>query len=176
MTTSVLILVIIALLGNLFVLFMGFDKKDTAKFCGVISLIFAFCALGYNAQTGAVPEHIREKIKKAPTSEVKQCLMARFGITETVWSQQIEDEAQTPIELGVGALISFALVFSVIIPMIVRDSDNKTAKQANALVFALNAVAMAFLLSLAYGLQLSLLPWIKKRPVIGAFVSKQSRP
>ncbi len=165
MTTLTILVIIIILLGNLFILYMPFSKKEKAGFCGAASLFLGFWAIGYNAQTDHAGSFVYETIATAPTINAKQCLMARFDITETELRSRVGDEAKTAIEVGVYALVSLALVLGALLPSAVRNNDDKDAKAVYLLLIALNVTALAFLLSLAYGLQLRWLPWLKNKTV-----------
>lgn len=164
MATSVLIIVIITLVGNLAILFLPFGKMEKAALSGVVGIVLIVGAVASNAATGEMPFVIREKIAKAPTPEAKQFLTARFNITEAEPENKAAAETPTPIELGVSCLVGLALTLTVVLLAAVRECDDKTAKAANSAALALNVTATGFLLSLVYGLQLSLVAWIKKTP------------
>ena len=59
-------------------------------------------------------------------------------------------------------MLIFALVFTPILMNVAKNNDDVTAMKVHQLAFSLSAVACALLLSLQFGLELTLLPWYKK--------------
>ena len=93
-------------------------------------------------------------------AQVKKSMMATFNVTEETLN--IQQTAHTPIENGVAVVLVLALVFTPILLHVVVDNDDKQVKKVHLLAFTLNVVASAFLLSLYFGLKLTIIHWIKK--------------
>ena len=160
MTTFALIVVIIALTGNLAILYLPFDKMKKAKLSAVVWVGLTVCAVFFNAQEDNIPVILKDKIAQTKNPESRKAMMATFNITEEKLNTQTE--MPTPIELGVTLLLISALVFTPILLSVVRDGNDTTAKKVHQAAFSINVVACAFLLSLHYGLELTIVPWYKK--------------
>ena len=160
MATTVLIVVIIVLTSNLAILYLPFDKKRKAQLSLVIIGALVIFCLSHNAWNNETPVQIREKIVMIQDAQVKKSMMATFNVTEETLN--IQQTAHTPIENGVAVVLVLALVFTPILLHVVVDNDDKQVKKVHLLAFTLNVVASAFLLSLYFGLKLTIIPWIKK--------------
>ena len=160
MTTLTLIVVIIVLLGNLGILYLPFDKKKKAVLSLISVVVLAICVLSCNAHKKEVPVLMREKIAKAENPQGQKAMMATFNLSEE--QLNTKEDNPTPIEFGVTVVLVFALVFTPILINAVRDQDEKTTKKVHQKALILNALAVLLVLSLYYGLKLTIVPWIKK--------------
>ena len=167
MATLTLIVVIVFLTANLAILYLPFDKTKKAMLSAVSIGLLTVCCLAHSAWNNEIPVHICEKIKNAPNVEAQRSMMATFNVSEEMLNNHTTAPAEmpTPIEFGVAFVVTViliaALVFTPLLLLVARDDDN-TAKKVHRIAFSLNILASGFLLSLYYGLELPILPWIKK--------------
>lgn len=160
MATTTLIVVIIVLLGNLGILYLPFDKKKKAVLSLISTAVLVICALSCNAQKNEIPVMMREKIAKAENQQGQKAMMATFNLSEE--KLNTKEDNPTPIEIGVSVVLVFALVFTPLLIYVVKDQDEKTTKKVHQKALILNALAVLLVLSLYYGLKLTIVPWIKK--------------
>ena len=160
MATITLIVVIIVLTCNMAILYLPFDKKKKAILSLGVVGIMVVGGLAHNAQTESVPVILEERIANIPDPVAQQAVMARFNVS--VRELNKTTAIQTPIELSVAFVLIFALVFTPILINVAKNNDDVTAMKVHLLAFSLSAVACALLLSLQFGLELTLLPWYKK--------------
>ena len=159
--------VIGVLVAHMAVLYLPFDKKKKMKYCTVILMVTCVGVLMLGALFGSgekekphLPYNYREIIAKNPCA--KQTLMAAYGMTE------IELEAKQPFEeVTLGDLVQgfavFAFSFCPLILLCGQEDDNEMKiVKTQKWVFAFCAVACAMLLSLLYGLKLTIVPIYKK--------------
>jgi hypothetical protein len=145
------IVVIITITINIVALYLSIGKYNKLALICLAWIGLSFYALLDGAINSKVPAHILERIEKAPTVEGKQYLMARFSITEEML--KAEEITSTPVEAGVSVSLVFALVFTPILLIAARSDDDKMKKLTRVALF-LNIMAMAFWLSLYFGLRL----------------------
>jgi len=163
--TTTLFVVIIILTWNIAVLYLPFKKRQKVKL-SVISwaILIGFCLFNIGNEVNSEQE-ICNKIAWMQTFNPNsaKAMMAAYNVSEEELNSKAE--RPTPIEGIVFTLIAVALYTPLFLYAVVIDNDNdndkKTAKGLQ-LIFALNVVASALLLSLYFGLQLALFPWIKK--------------
>lgn len=161
MTTMHLIVVIIILTWNLAILYLPFDKKQRAKLSLIsAAILMVFCLFNMNNGSNS-EQHICRQIawNKIHHPETAKAMMAAFNVSEEV----VEAERPTPIEGIVSTILALALLTPLLIYVVVYD--DKTNEKDLKLIFALNIVASVLLLSLYYGLKLTLIPWYKNSEV-----------
>lgn len=159
MTAFTLIVVIIFLTANLAILYLPFDKSKKAVLSLIsLGVLFVF-SLSHNALNYKVPVQMSEKIVLADNNVAQKSMMATFKVSEE--QLNTTKKMPTPIELGVTISVILALVFTPLLLNAVKE-DDRSAKKVHKIVFSLNAVACGLLLSLYYGLELTIVPWFKK--------------
>lgn len=159
MTAFTLIVVIIFLTANLAILYLPFDKSKKAVLSLIsLGVLFVF-SLSHNALNYKVPVQMSEKIVLADNNVAQRSMMATFKVSEE--QLNTTKKMPTPIELGVTISVILALVFTPLLLNAVKE-DDMCAKKVHKIVFSLNAVACGLLLSLYYGLELTIVPWFKK--------------
>ena len=91
-------------------------------------------------------------------------MMAAFNVTEEqLYAEPRPTEPLTPIETGVSVVVVLALVFTPILLNAARENnDDSTAKTVHREVFTLNIVASILMLSLYFGLKLTIMPFYNK--------------
>lgn len=177
MATSISIVVIIFLIWNFAVLYLPFDKRKKAKLSAISVAVLALFALYTNARNYQIPACITAAMVDKP-AEAKLSMMASFGIEERPSS---EGKDLTPIELGVAIFVTFAVIFVPTFIGVVRnkkDDEEEEEQQhdvqvAHKIALILCSVALALLLSLYFGLKLTLLPFIKSRGQKTAEICKE---
>lgn len=157
MTTFTLTVVIIVLTCNLAILYLPFDKKKKAKLGLITGAFGVICALSYNAWNHEAPVYAKEIAARNETAQ--KAMMATFNVAEE--KLDINTSKPTPIEQGVSIVLAFALVFTPLLLHVVKDNNDKETEMVHKVTFTLNAVASALLLSLYFGLKLTIVPWIK---------------
>lgn len=166
MTAYELYVVIGALVAQLAVLYLPFSNKKKAIYS---LLVFATLLLGLRLvgeNDGRTKNHLpcnyREIIARNPYA--KQTLMAAYNMTEAEIEAKQPFEEGTPIERSVNLLAVMALYLTPLFIWAARcdNFDENEMKKVHQWVFALCAVAAASLLSLYYGLQLTIVPLYKK--------------
>lgn len=168
MATLTLIVVIVFLTANLAILYLPFDKTKRAMLSAISVGLLTVCGLAHGAWNNEIPVHICEKIKHAPNVEAQRSMMATFNVSEEMLNNHTAAPAEmpTPIEFGMAFVVTViliaALVFTPLLLLVARNDDDATAKKVHRIAFSLNILASGFLLSLYYGLELPILPWIKK--------------
>ncbi len=166
MATAELYVVIGALVAQLAVLYLPFNNKKKAIYSLVVfaALMLGLCLVGESdgGNRSHLPYNYRETINRNPYA--KQTLMAAYNLTEAEIEAKQPFEEGTPIERSVNLLAMLALYFSPLFIWAARcdDTDENEMKKVHQWTFALCAVAAASLLSLYYGLQLTLVPLYKK--------------
>lgn len=163
MATTTLIVVIVILTWNLAILYLPFTQRMKAKLSlGSVALLLMFCVC--NANKGDEPrQNVYRQIawQKAHNPQAAQAMMTAFNVSEEEFNTKANKP--TPIEAMVYSLLALALLTPLLVNVVIMDSDDeqKTEKGLQW-IFALNVVAAACLLSLFYGLKLTLVPWYKK--------------
>ena len=168
MTTLELTAVIVILVWNLAVLYLPFAKRMKAKLSlGSFAILIGFCVFMSSHEQDS-KQHIYRQIAWNQTHhpETAKAMMAAFNVSE----EELNTEAHkpTPIEAGVFAILALAILTPLLINVAIYDSDNdKESDKELKWLLALNIVASALLLSLYYGLKLSIVPWISKKSMEG---------
>ena len=161
-----LYVVIGALVAQLAVLYLPFSNKKKAIYS---FLVFATLMLGLGLvgeNDGGTKNHLpcnyREIIARNP--HAKQAFMATYNMTEAEIEAKQPFEEGTPIERSVNLLAVLALYLTPLLiwAAICDDANDDEMKKVHQWTFALCAVGTALLLSLYYGLQLTIVPLYKK--------------
>lgn len=177
MATTELFVVIIILVWNLAVLYLPFEKKQRARLSFIsIAVLIVFCLLN-NGKSNAPKPSICQQIawNKAHHPETAKAMMAAFNISEDELTNNIKKP--TPIEGMVFIVLTLALLTPLLINVVVMEKeDDNVTKKGFQLIFALNVVASALLLSLYYGLELTIIPWIKKSEMRKLFPITSKEP
>ncbi|MBP5353129.1 MAG: hypothetical protein J6Y91_05125 [Alphaproteobacteria bacterium] len=158
MTTTALIASVLALFGNVAVVYLPFDNKKKVMLGGIVAFVLMGFIVSQNAYTGEIPVMLRDKIAQTQNPEAKELMMAHFNVAE----EQLHTEAglQTPIELSVGILLVLALVMTPVLLKIVSDSEE--AEKVHSWLLSLNILAGMSLLSLFCGLDMPVMPFWRK--------------
>ncbi|MBR1756902.1 MAG: hypothetical protein IJ738_05010 [Alphaproteobacteria bacterium] len=163
MATFTLTVVIIGLTCNVALLYLLSDIKKMAVWSLVGWGILAACLLSHNSEQYALPVLHTEKILNCPNPEGRMAMMAAFNITEEqLYAEPKSTEPMTPIETGVAMVVVLALGLTPILLNVVKDNDDATVKTVHREVFTMNIVASVLMLSLYFGLKLTILPFYNK--------------
>lgn len=150
-------MICLAIVGSL-VIFGCLASKKSYKSALCIALVFGvFVAFGTMR-----PEDYKDPDKVSKELEVT---LARCGMTVADFAEMKAN--QTPLEQG-GDFLVLILVFTgffalAIVGNLQDAGEEKYAKQIIKKCLALTCAAMFYLLSLYAGVQLTLIPWIKKQ-------------
>jgi hypothetical protein len=163
MATFTLTVVIIALTCNVALLYLLSDIKKMAMWSLVGWAGLAACLLFHNSEHYALPVIQTERIMNCKNPEGRMAMMAAFNVTEEqLYAEPRPTEPLTPIETGVSVVVVLALVVTPILLNVVKDNDDSTAKTVHCEVFTLNIVASILMLSLYFGLKLTIMPFYNK--------------
>jgi len=166
MATAELYVVIGALVAQLAVLYLPFSNKKKAIYSLVVfaALMLGLCLVGESdgGNRSHLPYNYRETINRNPYA--KQTLMAAYNLTEAEIEAKQPFEEGTPIERSVNLLAVMALYLTPLFiwAAICDKANDDEIKKVHQWTFALCTVAAASLLSLYYGLQITLMPIYKK--------------
>jgi hypothetical protein len=166
MATSELYVVIGALVAQLAVLYLPFSNKKKAIYSLVVfaALLLGLRLVGENdgGTKNHLPCNYREIIARNPYA--KQTLMAAYNMTEAEIDAKQPFEEGTPIERSVNLLAVMALYLTPLFiwAAICDKANDDEIKKVHQWTFALCTVAAASLLSLYYGLELTVMPLYKK--------------
>lgn len=163
MATFTLTVVIIGLTCNVALLYLLSDIKKMAMWSLVGWAGLVACVFFHNSEHYALPVLQTERIMNCQNSEGRMAMMAAFNVTEEqLYAEPRQTEPLTPIETGVAVVVVLALVFTPILLNVVKDNDDSTAKTVHREVFTLNIVASILMLSLYFGLKLTIMPFYNK--------------
>lgn len=166
MTTLALATVIVILVWNLAFLYLPFAKRMKAKLSLVsFAILVGFCVFNMNTDNDSKQGIYRQIAwNQSRNPETAKAMMAAFNVSEN----ELRANEPTPIEAGVFAVLAVAILTPLLVNVAICDSDDdkRTDKELQWLL-ALNIVASALLLSLYYGLKLSVVPWISKKLMEG---------
>lgn len=162
-----LYVVIGALIAQLAILYLPFSKKQRGIYSAVLAVIWFFgaCALGGEDCNKQNPHHLpvdfRYRIERNP--EFKQSLMAMYNLTEAEIDAKQPFEEGPTLEKTVQILAVLPLLFApLLLCVAINEYNEKETEKVNKGLFALCAVGTALLLSLYFGLKLTILPLYKK--------------
>lgn len=168
MATLALATVIVILVWNLAVLYLPFEKRMKARLSLVsFAILIGFCVFMGSHEQDSKQDIYRQIVwNQTHHPEVAKAMMAAFNVSEN--ELNTEEQKPTPIEASVFAILALALITPPLINVAIADDDSneKTDKELQMLL-ALNIVASALLLSLYFGLKLSVVPWISKKSMEG---------
>lgn len=175
MTAWYINVVIVVLVAYMAIIYFPFDKNKKLRYGVAMFIVTCIGTLvldlsGFKVlenediNKGRLPFNYREIIQRNPHAE--QTLMAAYNVTDLEEVKPIM--SGTNIEISVGAVMMSAFIFTPLLLLAaIEDCDEKKTERLHKLTFALCAVATALLLSLCYGLKLTIVPIYKKAFVRG---------
>ena len=164
MATFTLTVVIIGLTCNVALLYLLSDIKKMAMWSLVGWAGLVACVFFHNSEHYALPVLQTERIMNCQNPEGRMAMMAAFNVTEEqLYAEPRPTEPLTPIETGVSVVVVLALVLTPILLNVVKeDNDDSTVKTVHREVYILNIVASILMLSLYFGLKLTIMPFYNK--------------
>ena len=167
MATPDLYVVIFALVAQLAILYLPFSKKQRGIYSAVLAVIWFLgaCALGgedrEKQNPHGLPVDFRYRIEINP--QAKQSLMAMYNLTEAEIDAKQPFEEGPTLEKTVQVLAVLPLLFApLLLCVAIKEYNEKETEKVNKTLFALCAVGTALMLSLYFGLKLTIVPIRKK--------------